>query len=795
MFYLNIKVLFISLFILIGFAWADVGGYVYKDNACGVYGVRESDESGVSDATIKVVDSEGNSQEVNTDDNGSWNSTLNAPVRVELISYDSENLKESPYGENSKTDTQLISENSDEIEFGLYNNSESCGKKGGGLGDKEAIEVGNLVWSDDNFNGIQDAGESGIAGVEVKLYCDGELVSSATTDAQGYYIFSSDTTKDSTDSYKYNIDKLTENNTNNCQVIIEQQDAICDLNATKPNQGDNRAVDSDGLFDGEKVVVNIPDTIVAGDNNHTLDVGFAPCVCIGDFIWFDENKNGIQDSNESGIANVTVNLLNENGEVVETTTTNSDGNYTFCNLHPGEKYYIQVVKPNDNYGFSPKEQGDDDSKDSNLNSDGKSDLITIGECDDDTIDGGLVDNTPKNICIGDFIWLDENKNGIQDSNESGIANVTIKLLNEDGDVVNTTTTNSNGEYQFCGLHEGEKYYIQVVKPNDNYGFSPKEQGGDDSKDSNLNSDGKSDLITIGDSNNDTIDGGLVDNTPQTACIGDFVWLDNNKNGIQDSNESGIANIKVELYKGDTKVSEVNTDANGKYEFCQLEVGDYHIKVIVPTGYTLSPKDIGGDDSKDSDIDPTTKESADTTLESGENDLTWDAGLMPNGNTGGKEHNKSACLGDYMWWDKNLNGIQDSDEVGVVNIKVELYDDSNNLIATTHTDSNGKYLFCELKPGKYRVKFEQPDTYLFTLKDRDDDAKDSDVDDSGWSQVVELSSGSNNLTIDAGVYCECNDYKVHPDDYKEVSAEISVSSMLLTLIFTVIMALLLRRKRG
>lgn len=50
-------------------------------------------------------------------------------------------------------------------------------------------EVGNLVWQDNNDNGLQDAGEPGIGGLEVELYRSGGLFESTITDPQGLYNF------------------------------------------------------------------------------------------------------------------------------------------------------------------------------------------------------------------------------------------------------------------------------------------------------------------------------------------------------------------------------------------------------------------------------------------------------------------------------------------------------------------------------------------------------------------------------------------------------------------------------
>jgi len=91
-----------------------------------------------------------------------------------------------------------------------------------------------------------------------------------------------------------------------------------------------------------------------------------------------------------------------------------------------------------------------------------------------------------------------------------------------------------------------------------------------------------------------------------ASIGDFVWSDNNHNGIQDAGEPGVPGVTVDLLNADgVAVSSVATDANGAYHFNNLPAGTFSVKVELPTGATFSPKGAGSDQSKDSDFDPTT----------------------------------------------------------------------------------------------------------------------------------------------------------------------------------------------
>lgn len=70
--------------------------------------------------------------------------------------------------------------------------------------------------------------------------------------------------------------------------------------------------------------------------------------------------------------------------------------------------------------------------------------------------------------IGDTVFLDKNKNGLQDKGETGIAGVTMELIGPDGKVIETTITDSNGNYSFI-VPTNDEYTVRVADSNYNEG--------------------------------------------------------------------------------------------------------------------------------------------------------------------------------------------------------------------------------------------------------------------------------------------------------------------------------------
>lgn len=199
--------------------------------------------------------------------------------------------------------------------------------------------------------------------------------------------------------------------------------------------------------------------------------------------------------------------------------------------------------------------------------------------------------------VGDLVWNDLNRNGLQDAGEPGLAGVTVNLFDANYNLVQTTTTGADGHYQFSGVAPGAGYVIQVEMPAN---MGPTLQyAGAANADSNLDECGYTDPFTVVSGQTDlTIDGGLVG-----LCeIGDRVWYDVNRNGLQDAGEAGVADMKVWLMRNGEVCLATWTDEEGNYGFYDLEPGDYTVLFLAPAGYLFTTPNVGGAacDSLDSD---------------------------------------------------------------------------------------------------------------------------------------------------------------------------------------------------
>ena len=604
------------------------------------------------------------------------------------------------------------------------------------------VSVGNFVWFDANKDGIQDADEVGVAGVTVTmdgqldmdplLDADGNLVKPVTTDANGKYVF-----------------------TNLLPGSYGLTFTIpAGYSETVKKAGDDRAVDSDGAETWP--------VLKQGQDDMTVDLGLIADGTIGDTLFWDVDNNGGSEPSgaDKPLAGVTVKLTYTTpagAEKTLTTVTDENGKYSFKDLAPGD--YVVTVD--------------------------KASLATVcPECTAQTHapSGNLTASEGQELSLTSKVTLSPGlmSNNDQDWAFTGVANTAIvKAIADPVEVpAGGFTPGTSVTYTLTVTNEGPSPATGVVAQDKlPSGVTFVSAEGDGSYDA---ASGKWDLsteviekdasrtllITV------TVDasaaGSVVTNTatieaqdqigdktpdnsssvPLTAgyTIAGKLYNDADASFSSDNGESPYAGVTVALLKRDgTPVLDKDgnpvtavTDAEGKYSFVGMPLGQYSVSVVDPTSGPLAG------------TKPTEaytgryKTTADVTIaEATGSVIDVNFGFV-----------KPASVGDYTWMDVDRDGIQDGDEPALPGVTVTLtYEDgsavtdaSGNVVTAKTSDANGKYSFENLLPGGYKVSFQAPAGFEATTSEAGDDRA---ADSNGATASVTLAQGQTDDTIDFG----------------------------------------------
>ena len=572
-------------------------------------------------------------------------------------------------------------------------------------------ELGNFVWFDADRNGKQDNGEAGLKDVKVELYSNDTLIKSITTDVNGAYTFSA------LEAGEYSLKFFAKNGWS-----ITTQNA----------EGVSTSLNSDAdKTTGKTEALTLND----GDKNFDIDVGMYITPKPAITITKETNGGKVDNIVEGDVVTWTYVVTNTGNEPLSSLviTDNKEGTVSDCKGDGS----LEVLNPTKSISCTKVGTAILGAYENSVTVVASADNVEVHDSAKSSYVGK--DAPVLTGSIGDYVWLDSNRNGIQDANEPVVNAITVKLFNKENKEIAVTTTAASGMYQFSDVVAGE-YYVQFTVPSA-YSVTLQDKG-DDALDSDVNSGGKTATFTLGvGENKESIDMGL---TPMLVELGNRVWYDTNRNGIQDVNEKkSVANVSVKLYKeGGTFVEETKTRASGLYSFKNLIAGNYYVIFEAPTNYKISSQNIGSNDSDDSDANPTTGKTDIIKLIAGIDNRSVDMGL----------YQEASKIGDRVWYDANKNGVQDAGENGVSDVTVKLYRVGEaDAVAVTKTTATGIYLFDNVAPADYYLIFTAPVGYTITEVNKGDDSKDSDADSTGKTENFTLLAGTQNSTMDMGVY--------------------------------------------
>ena len=515
------------------------------------------------------------------------------------------------------------------------------------------------VYYDANESSSFDNGEDPFKDITVELIgADGSVVATTKTDADGNYSFTG------LDAGTYT-------------VKVTKAGEIAELTQTE---------DPDGTKDNASGAITLNADNPVREN---VNFGYIKKHAISGNVYLDQNRDKTKNTGDIDLSGVTVKLLDKDGNVVGTTTTDKDGNYSFTGLNDGT-YTVQVDKTGP---LADKEQTEDPSG----KTDSRSQAITFTRTDPDVtnVNFGYADN----YSIHGLVYRDGDRNETHGATEKGYANQTVELRDNDGKVVATTTTDENGAYSFEKLPAGD-YTVKVVKDGALTDL-------DQTEDPDSTKDSTSGVISLSNDHRTETDvnfGYIANNS-----INGTIYRDGDRDGKKGDTEGRYSGVTVQLLDKDGKViATTTTDKDGKYSFEHLPDGTYSVKVVKDGALTDTEQTGDPDNKLDNASEPITLDEKNPT----KGDV--DFGYVPNNTIKGT-----------VYRDDNRDKMINGDEPGLERVSVQLLDENGKVLQTLDTDADGNYAFQHLPDGKYTVKVVRSSS----IKDYDQtEDPDATVDD-------------------------------------------------------------------
>lgn len=373
--------------------------------------------------------------------------------------------------------------------------------------------------------------------------------------------------------------------------------------------------------------------------------------------------------------------------------------------------------------------------------------------DTDVIGTQIVAEQEQKVNNGEVsgtVWAENDYNGLFATDEAKLQDITVQLISDNGTVVATAQTNKLGQYDFTGLAPGN-YYVKFTSQSF-VGYNAVPDGGNSivQQASKGINDSYAQTPVFALTYNDVLEKSFGVYVPST--VSGFAWDDANQNGIYDNREAKIANVTITLTDADgnsltdvysNPIAVVLTDANGNYSFTNVrprkemkltltssntvDISNARVSPIPASGdvklTNKAEKSIGMLEFNGAPTSATTEKSGSmlTSATIGEiyiNSMSG-TGITPV-NAEYKNFALSAnnSIRGYVWVESDYNGILDGwhetqadidiEEPVLNGVKVTLKNAAGATVATTYTDFAGYYEFLALKPGTYKVEYEETD---------------------------------------------------------------------------------------
>jgi hypothetical protein len=378
--------------------------------------------------------------------------------------------------------------------------------------------IGHLYF-DDNGNGTQNVGEPDMPDVTVEIIDVFNNITLLETDPNG--------------------DWLIEVPAGNAFSIIDRQDPDFP-------QG---TIQTEGMDPSVTFVVANATTLSDNDGFFVQDPNLSGT--LSGHLYFDNNNNSEQDASEPDMPNVLVQIVDDNN-ITQNVTTDAFGDWSTQVAEGEVTSTIDVTDANFPQG-AVQTQGDNPT----------TTTIIAGDAFQEEPDGFFT--TFQTGVLSGIVYEDLNNNGTQDTNEPGLVDIDIEIVESDGNI-QTILTTTQGQWSVTVSIGNTTSNIDINSPNFPQG-AVQTQG----------TNPTTTFIGSNSNSSETPDGFFLEET--TGFLTGRLYLDDNGNGTQDIEEEGIPNVTILItdFVGDQ--FEVETDLQG----------DWTIEVIA--GETISEIDV------------------------------------------------------------------------------------------------------------------------------------------------------------------------------------------------------------